>query len=356
MYAYLAVLVTFLSCTLQTESLFLSSKGSAYSVHNPLKNSRNFQLHDTKKSLNEVMIEDAREVGEGFKTVAISGFVSQEKGFSDQQIILDIFKKGYATRLKAITDDLKFARKRLVSPKTVYSGLIDVLEYDVVELGKIETLEASIAGSDAWIAYGITPAELPVYAEIAAKSGLKRALFAVKCSEPSDTGVNVTFDSNVAVLREAKVNYTIIKYSDTRAMSEAKFPYRVMRAAAPIPVTVPNDPQSAVALSSGDLLRVIAESFDIEKTFNNVYSIGPGYSLDYEIMCYMKSRGWPERVQVGMLMGDFMERMERKYQDDMLVQRAEEARLAKLPESAREKPVDDGLAVEGVAQNNGFFS
>ena len=37
---------------------------------------------------------------------------------------------------------------------------------------------------------------------------------------------------------------------------------------------------------------------DIPKTFNNVYGIGPGTRLDAEISVYMKSQGWPVRVQV----------------------------------------------------------
>ena len=45
---------------------------------------------------------------------------------------------------------------------------------------------------------------------------------------------------------------------------------------------------------------------DIPKTFNNVYGIGPGTRLDAEISVYMKSQGWPVRVQVSghHLLGD----------------------------------------------------
>jgi hypothetical protein len=43
---------------------------------------------------------------------------------------------------------------------------------------------------------------------------------------------------------------------------------------------------------------VLAEVVDIPKTFNSVYGIGPGTKLDAEISVYMKSQGWPVRVQV----------------------------------------------------------
>jgi hypothetical protein len=300
----------------------------------------------------EAMAENAKEAAVEFKQVAISGFVSKEKGFAEQQIFLDIFGKGYCSGVKAITDDLQFARKRLVSPKTVYSGLIDVLEYAVVEPGNMESLEASIKGQDAWIAYDVTPAELPAYAEIAAKSNLKRVLFAVKCTTEEETGANFTFYDTRVILRAAEVDYTIIKYAKTRPMAEAKFPYRIMTGDKALPTTVQGDPQSAIAVSSGDLLRVIAESFDIEKTYSGVYGIGPGFSLDYEIMCYIKSRGFPERAQVGMLMGPFMQRMEEKWETDTIARMEKDAREASMPVK---KVIATGLAEEGIAQNNGFF-
>lgn len=37
---------------------------------------------------------------------------------------------------------------------------------------------------------------------------------------------------------------------------------------------------------------------DLAKTFDTVYGIGAGSNLDTEILVYMKSQGWPERIQV----------------------------------------------------------
>ena len=54
---------------------------------------------------------------------------------------------------------------------------------------------------------------------------------------------------------------------------------------------------------------------DLPKTFNTVYGIGPGTALDAEIHVFMKSKGWSERIQVGMLMGDMMETLENKVQE-----------------------------------------
>ena len=103
--------------------------------------------------------------------------------------------------------------------------------------------------------------------------------------------------------------YTIFKYSEVRKMGEAKFPYRIVRGVLPLPT-------DGQVLSSDDLMRVLVESVDIPKTFNAVYGVGPGTVVDTEILVYMKSQGWPERVQVGLLVGDMMEKLEVKFQEE----------------------------------------
>ena len=55
---------------------------------------------------------------------------------------------------------------------------------------------------------------------------------------------------------------------------------------------------------------------NIPKTYGNVYGIGPGTKIDSEILVYMKSQGWPERVQVGLLVGDMMEKIEKMYEEE----------------------------------------
>ena len=57
----------------------------------------------------------------------------------------------------------------------------------------------------------------------------------------------------------------------------------------------------APKLSSGDLCRIISEVLDIPKTYGETYGLGPGSKVDSEILVYMKSQGWPERVQVKVI-------------------------------------------------------
>ena len=103
-------------------------------------------------------------------------------------------------------------------------------------------------------------------------------------------------------------------------------------------------------MSLNDLLRVISETMDIPKTYNNVYGIGPGSALDTEIMVYMKSRGWPERVQIGLLMGDMMETIEKKWQAEKETQ----AKVALEPKVEKKEKIEDlGLPEIGKPLNKG---
>jgi hypothetical protein len=204
---------------------------------------------------------------------------------------------------------VSFAKKRMVSPSSVYNGLYDVLEYCLI--GSDADMEGAVQGKDAWLAFNVTVAQVTPFAELAVKSGVKRLVLGVHV--PADMrGPDMCFEDAQKLLTEAGVAFTIVKFGDVRKMGEAKYPYRIMRGALPLPEAS----DYAALLSSEDLMRVLVECVDIPKAFNHVYGIGPGSKLDAEILVYMKSMGWPERVQVGMLLGDVMERVEAKYLEE----------------------------------------
>jgi hypothetical protein len=127
-------------------------------------------------------------------------------------------------------------------------------------------------------------------------------------------------------------------------VGESKVPYRIVRGSLPLP--------QGKILSHEDLLRMFVEVIDLPKSFNNVYGVGPGTALDTEILVYMKSqghsltllthsltslltyllKGWPERVQIGLLMGDMMEKIEKSYEAEKNNTKSPAARdVAALP-------------------------
>jgi hypothetical protein len=236
--------------------------------------------------------------------VFVSGFISKETEISEPFVFNRLWASSKWSKITALTDDVKFARKRMVTPTSVYTGLIDILEYST-------NLEETIGDHEAWIAFNVSSSDLNAMAKVAADKKLKRVVFAVPVEE-KDSGAGVVFKSACDTLSKASVDYTILKFGSNEAirMGEDKFPYRIVRGEMAMPT-------SGDILSSDDLMRIIAEVVDIPKTFNNVYGIGAGSKVDTEILTFMKSQGWPERVQIGLLCGDFMEKAEKAYAEEM---------------------------------------
>lgn len=268
-----------------------------------------------------------------FSRLLVSGFLSKEANFAES-FALSKLHEGDSTRwesMVAATDDVPFARKRMMSPSHVYSGLADVLEFaQVRDEGE---LSSALKGRDAWLAFNVSAADLPAYARLAAQHSLKRVVLGVFVPEEL-RGEDVLFADAQSTMAAAGVAFTVLKFGEVRRMGEAKYPYRLVRGALPLPGVT----ELSSALSSEDLMRVLAESVDLPKTFGQVYGMGPGSMLDGEILVYMKSQGWPERVQVGLLMGDMMERVEKKYLEER----------AAPPKALKEAPKKKSFA--------GFFS
>jgi len=286
-----------------------------------------------------------------YKGIAVTGFMSKESNFAEPFVFAKLFETGKWDSITLCTDNVPFARKRLVSPKAVYSGLIDMITF--ASLGSSashEELGKAIGGNEAWLAFNVSSAELPSLASLAVSQGVKRAVFAVAVGA-EEQGADVVFKDACDVLTKGNVAYTIVKFGDklVRKMGEAKFPFRIVRGALPLPV---GEGDSA-SLSSEDLMRVLTESVDIPKTFNAVYGVGPGTRLDTEILVYMKSQGWPERIQVGLLMGDMMEKVETSFAAEEERKRIKEEKL-----SSGEKPkTPAGLPEEGKGNKfAGFFN
>ena len=219
---------------------------AAYGLRVPLTQTRVLST----RSL-QMMSDPAQSIKDEptYQSLAISGFISKKDGFAETDVFSKLFATGKWSAITTITDDIKFARKRFVNPSTVYSGMIDVLDF--AEADSDSALEGVLAGKEAWWAYGISSAQVPAYANIAAKHGMKRAVFAVKMDE-TERGADVTFDAACAALSAAGVDYTIIKYGEMRPMAEAKYPYRIVRGVLPLPT-------EGDGLSTGDLWRVRGE-------------------------------------------------------------------------------------------------
>lgn len=296
-------LVIFVVCLLQVAAFTPRSK----SVHRMGVMNR-ASTHELAMSTELTETEAPLSEEVSYDGLAISGFTSKETNIAEPFVFLKLFMTTKWNSITAVTDDLSYTRKLMTTPQTVYSGLIDAIKYSC--LSDEVSMESAVKGNEAWIAFNVSSSELSSMADIAVKNGVKRAVFAVPVGE-DEAGADVTFDPACDKMKSAGVDYTIIKFGANSAsrMGEAKFPYRIVRGESALP-------EGGEILSSDDLMRIITEVIDLPKTFNTVYGIGPGSHVDREILSYMKSQGWPERVQIGLLCGDFMEKIEDAYEKE----------------------------------------
>ena len=308
-----------------------------------LKPSNRFILSN-KMSSQENIVENQ----DFYENILLSGFISKTNNFSENDIFVKVFNAGFTAdkgsgsgkmftpgsklssrKLTALVDDVPFAKKRIVSPKAVYSGLVDSLNYIDENF-----LESTLSSHDCWVAYNVSSSDILTLSSMARNSGIKRVIFVVNLSQEEGSKHDIIFQDATELLKSSNIKYTILKHGKVTNFAEAKFPYRVVRGTLPLPT-----PEDKI-LSSGDLMRVISEIIDIPKTYGNVYGIGPGTNIDTEILVYMKSQGWPERVQVGLLVGDMMEKIEKMYEEEAnkKIGTYEGVKRPKRDESSYEEP------------------
>ena len=160
-----------------------------------------------------------------FSRLLVSGFLSKAANFAQPFVFSKLYESDQ-TRWESIvgaTDDVSFAKKRMVSPTNVYNGLVDMMEY--AQVTSDAELERALAGRDAWLAFNVTADDVDFYAELAAKQGLKRIVLGVHVP-PAARGADVVFEQAQRLLNEAGVAYTIVKFGDVKRMSEVPLSLR----------------------------------------------------------------------------------------------------------------------------------
>ena len=172
--------------------LLFAMVASAYGFRSPFVRSlscRSLRMMsetvEKEKFIENETVELIREEPK-YESLAISGFISKKQDFAEPYVFSQLFSTGKWSAITTITDDIKFARKRFVNPTTVYSGMIDVLDFQECDQTE-NSLETVLANKEAWIAYDVSSAQLPMYANVAAKLKMKRAIFAVK-TDASERG------------------------------------------------------------------------------------------------------------------------------------------------------------------------
>lgn len=122
--------------------------------------------------------------------VLVSGFLNSKE--RTDQFVFDILQaQGKWEKIVAFSENMSFAKKRLVSRKSRYSGLLDVLEFDEGDKYDPVTMEEKLQGCSAWLCFDCEGGKVKESVEVATKAGVKTMVITstVSASEASTVGI-----------------------------------------------------------------------------------------------------------------------------------------------------------------------
>lgn len=114
---------------------------------------------------------DAVMVADGGK-VMVTGFLNSKER-TDQFVFDILHAQGKWEKIVAFSDSISFARKRLISRKSRYTGLLDVLEFDEGDVYDGASMEEKLQGCSAWLCFNCLGDKVKDSVEIAKKAGVK---------------------------------------------------------------------------------------------------------------------------------------------------------------------------------------
>lgn len=122
--------------------------------------------------------------------VLVTGFLNSKE--RTDQFVFDILQaQGKWEKIVAFSDSVSFAKKRLVSRKSRYSGLLDVLEFEEGDKYDAATMEEKLKGISAWLCFDCEGDKIKDSVEVAKKAGVKSMVISstVSASDAASAGV-----------------------------------------------------------------------------------------------------------------------------------------------------------------------
>lgn len=122
--------------------------------------------------------------------VLVTGFLNSKE--RTDQFVFDILQaQGKWEKIIAFADSVSFAKKRLVSRKSRYSGLLDVLEFEEGDKYDAAVMEEKLQGISAWLCFDCEANKIKDSVEFAKKAGVKSMVISssISAADVSSAGV-----------------------------------------------------------------------------------------------------------------------------------------------------------------------
>eukprot|EP01084_Bolivina_argentea_P128018 226357_1 len=236
--------------------------------------------------------------------VFVSGFLDSKE--RTDQLVFDVLKaQGRWDTIVAFAQDAAFAKKRLVSRQSRYSGLSDLLEFEEGDVYNRETMLKKLKGCDSWLCFNCNPAKIKQQAEVAKEVGVKKLVIAsvmpaeqAECLPFFDTVYSGGNTIDVTLMRMGEIvegeeygNIMIGPMEATCAIEKA---------------------------SRSEAVRAAAECLVIDGSSNIGFSFGGGDEISDEWLKLQRTRGVSRRDELNLLLkGGMVEyRVHRKVEEE----------------------------------------
>jgi hypothetical protein len=206
------------------------------------------------------------------------------------------------TSIVLATDNSVSTQKRFLSRTARYSGLLNLLNFETVDVAAADQLSAVLEGANAWVAFNVSQAAVPQLSEAALKAGVKRAVFTV---ELPPARINETFiaelDAAAKAFEAAGAYFTGIRHG-TLVEGDEDNPYEIVNATVPCMENF---------VERGVLARVTAELLLIDKSVNAVCGVSSSSQFAAAYLDVLRSSGLNRQQEVTKMYSGGLQRVAR---------------------------------------------
>ncbi|KAG5178540.1 hypothetical protein JKP88DRAFT_215700 [Tribonema minus] len=217
--------------------------------------------------------------GQGGK-ILVSGFLDAKER-TDQFVFDVLHAQSSWSKIVAFSPSTAFAKKRLISRTSRYSGLLDILEFDEGDHCDGAVMAEKLQGVDAWLCFGCAADKVAALVDVAKASGIKSLvmLATMSAADAKANGVLEKFES-------AGMRFTFIRVGEIAEGKES----------GAITTTELTEDLPMESVLREDAVRVAAEAFRIDAAANKAFALGKGDEAALEFLKTLREQG-KDRVE-----------------------------------------------------------
>mmetsp|Transcript_55123 Transcript_55123/g.83411 ORF Transcript_55123/g.83411 Transcript_55123/m.83411 type:complete len:497 (+) Transcript_55123:91-1581(+) len=246
---------------------------------------------------------EARNTIDG--TVMVSGLVKTTE--RTDQFIFDLLNHEESAfefdKIVAFVDDVKFAKKRLLSRSARYTGLLDKLDFVEAESAGGLPSKEQLAGIKSWVAYLEGDSMLADLEKVAATvksvSGLENVAVLLAGAVELDAAAS---EAALKALKDAGVQYTVVAVGNLEDHDEGKIPYKYAEFGTENAIL----PADSI-FSRDEALRMVTECLQLECGVNKAWAFSEVYEVnatEAKLIKGLREAGYARPQEIDHMMRD----------------------------------------------------